>query len=135
MPSRVRANSALSTNCVVVTAFCCFTPSSARAPWMSSSHRNGSSLAGAAVGAAAVGLLRAWASFMPVSVTPSASISQNDFIVRSEERRVGKECVSTSRPRWSPYHSQPNHHLTHPPPPPTPPPPPPPPPPPTPPTP
>src|SRR3546814_11784078 len=25
-------------------------------------------------------------------------------IVRSEERRVGKECVSTCRSRWSPYH-------------------------------
>src|SRR3546814_11819440 len=24
--------------------------------------------------------------------------------VRSEERRVGKECVSTGRSRWSPYH-------------------------------
>src|SRR3546814_13523178 len=24
--------------------------------------------------------------------------------VRSEERRVGKECVSTWRSRWSPYH-------------------------------
>src|SRR3546814_11639983 len=24
--------------------------------------------------------------------------------VRSEERRVGKECVSTVRSRWSPYH-------------------------------
>ena len=23
---------------------------------------------------------------------------------RSEERRVGKECVSTCRSRWSPYH-------------------------------
>src|SRR3546814_18620661 len=23
---------------------------------------------------------------------------------RSEERRVGKECVSSSRSRWSPYH-------------------------------
>src|SRR3546814_6627487 len=23
---------------------------------------------------------------------------------RSEERRVGQECVSTSRSRWSPYH-------------------------------
>ena len=29
-----------------------------------------------------------------------------DVIVasRSEERRVGKECVSTCRSRWSPYH-------------------------------
>src|SRR3546814_8932173 len=24
--------------------------------------------------------------------------------VRSEERRVGKECVNTCRSRWSPYH-------------------------------
>src|SRR3546814_6371196 len=24
--------------------------------------------------------------------------------VKSEERRVGKECVSTCRSRWSPYH-------------------------------
>src|SRR3546814_18745730 len=26
------------------------------------------------------------------------------FFERSEERRVGKECVSTCRSRWSPYH-------------------------------
>src|SRR3546814_15139278 len=26
------------------------------------------------------------------------------FRHRSEERRVGKECVSTCRSRWSPYH-------------------------------
>src|SRR3546814_11048885 len=25
------------------------------------------------------------------------------FIIRSEERRVGKECVRTCRSRWSPY--------------------------------
>src|SRR3546814_20544890 len=25
---------------------------------------------------------------------------------RSEERRVGNECISTCRSRWSPYHSQ-----------------------------
>src|SRR3546814_17093996 len=34
---------------------------------------------------------------------------------RSEERRVGKECVSTCRSRWSPYHKKNNtkiHHLT-----------------------
>src|SRR3546814_12148045 len=28
----------------------------------------------------------------------------NRFRGRSEERRVGKECVSTCRSRWSPYH-------------------------------
>src|SRR3546814_16764183 len=27
-----------------------------------------------------------------------------DQITRSEERSVGKECVSTCRSRWSPYH-------------------------------
>src|SRR3546814_14963172 len=26
------------------------------------------------------------------------------YSVRSEERRVGQECVSTCRSRWSPYH-------------------------------
>src|SRR3546814_16681344 len=26
------------------------------------------------------------------------------MVLRSEERRVGKECVSTCRSRWSPYH-------------------------------
>src|SRR3546814_6012412 len=31
--------------------------------------------------------------------------SGNHFVaLRSEERRVGKECVSTCRSRWSPYH-------------------------------
>src|SRR3546814_16598272 len=29
---------------------------------------------------------------------------------RSEERRVGKECVSTCRSRWSPYHSKKKTH-------------------------
>src|SRR3546814_8241976 len=28
----------------------------------------------------------------------------NDGLSRSEERRVGQECVSTCRSRWSPYH-------------------------------
>src|SRR3546814_12087507 len=28
------------------------------------------------------------------------------FEIRSEERRVGKECVSTCRSRWSPYHKK-----------------------------
>src|SRR3546814_3759906 len=27
-----------------------------------------------------------------------------DYSGRSDERRVGKECVSTCRSRWSPYH-------------------------------
>src|SRR3546814_15763859 len=32
----------------------------------------------------------------PAELPPAAA--------RSEERRVGKECVSTRRSRWSPYH-------------------------------
>src|SRR3546814_16749032 len=34
-------------------------------------------------------------------------------IVRSEERRVGKECVSTCRSRWSPYHYKNKKTRTH----------------------
>src|SRR3546814_20283113 len=32
---------------------------------------------------------------------------------RSEERRVGKECVSTCRSRWSSSHSIQKKHITH----------------------
>src|SRR3546814_16379622 len=31
-------------------------------------------------------------------------IDSSQVPLRSEERRVGKECVSTCRSRWSPYH-------------------------------
>src|SRR3546814_19877988 len=31
---------------------------------------------------------------------------------RSEARRVGKECVSTCRSRWSPHHSKNNTRIT-----------------------
>ena len=32
------------------------------------------------------------------------AVYEADPEARSEERRVGKECVSTCRSRWSPYH-------------------------------
>src|SRR3546814_17702708 len=32
---------------------------------------------------------------------------------RSEERRVGKECVSTCRSRWLPYHEKKNKDKVH----------------------
>src|SRR3546814_9988046 len=35
---------------------------------------------------------------------PPRSHSPRIAVSRSEERRVGKECVSTCRSRWSPYH-------------------------------
>src|SRR3546814_17681529 len=37
-------------------------------------------------------------------VTSYWSPSSGSLSLRSEERRVGKECVSTCRYRWSPYH-------------------------------
>src|SRR3546814_11086614 len=42
-------------------------------------------------------------SMMSVYVVGSAAAG-TAFLSRSEERRVGKECVSTCRSRWSPYH-------------------------------
>src|SRR3546814_15053351 len=56
--------------------------------------------------------------FVPVSeratfegyVRPGGQVGTRNYIGimttvnRSEERRVGKECVSTCRSRWSPYH-------------------------------
>src|SRR3546814_115850 len=42
----------------------------------------------------------------------SSGVSIAD-LTRAEERRVGKECASPCRPRWSPYHSKKNtHNLT-----------------------
>src|SRR3546814_948455 len=39
------------------------------------------------------------------SADPDAAATEiEDVIGRSEERRVGKECVSTCRSRWSPDH-------------------------------
>src|SRR3546814_8942002 len=35
---------------------------------------------------------------------PAAALPGLGAPVRSEERRVGKECVGTYRSRWSPYH-------------------------------
>src|SRR3546814_5853385 len=38
------------------------------------------------------------------SIPLRGTIYINQEEKRSEERRVGKECVSTCRSRWSPYH-------------------------------
>src|SRR3546814_20154600 len=35
---------------------------------------------------------------------PAADLAVAAALMRSEERRVGKECVRTCRSRWSPYH-------------------------------
>src|SRR3546814_16690397 len=41
----------------------------------------------------------------PAGVVQDA-LGRRGLAGRSEERRVGKECVSTCRSRWSPYHSK-----------------------------
>src|SRR3546814_14763330 len=42
---------------------------------------------------------------LPEPVEVASTVCRPD---RSEERRVGKECVSTCRSRWSPYHYKKN---------------------------
>src|SRR3546814_19793280 len=55
----------------------------------------------------------------PSCVCSSMSSRVSSTRSSSEERRVGKECVSTCRSRWSPYPSKKNthpssqHHYTH----------------------
>src|SRR3546814_14836270 len=41
----------------------------------------------------------------------NANIAHATCLMRSEERRVGKECVSTCRSRWSPYHYNKNNNI------------------------
>src|SRR3546814_16493363 len=74
--------------------------------------------AGRAAGLAAVGVFFAtdlaglpFNAFVSFLIRPpldgAGFFAAADFLatgLRSEERRVGKECVSTCRSRWSPYH-------------------------------
>src|SRR3546814_7441318 len=55
--------------------------------------------------------LRRWLAFAPHSSCADFRLGRTRLatarhrpLCRSEERRVGKECVSTCRSRWSPYH-------------------------------
>src|SRR3546814_13371496 len=60
-----------------------------------------------AVGAAAMGIDLADRSAIHLRRHHAALVALVGIAVgpgRSEERRVGKECVSTCRSRWSPYH-------------------------------
>src|SRR3546814_18750198 len=41
---------------------------------------------------------------VPEDLGAEVRTSRRAVVLRSEERRVGKECVSTGRSRWSPYH-------------------------------
>src|SRR3546814_19069649 len=60
---------------------------------------------------AAQGPEAAWVGNVEVLGAPALLSLLNHFkgnAPRSEERRVGKECVSTCRSWWSPYHSKKN---------------------------
>src|SRR3546814_16041243 len=51
----------------------------------------------------------------PSNPMPALTVAVVSNARRSEERRVGKECVSTCRSRWSPYHKKKknNHSNQH----------------------
>src|SRR3546814_19271138 len=51
-----------------------------------------------------VTLLMLWEIAQALDVRPCDLLNES-IVQRSEERRVGKECVSTCRSRWTLYHS------------------------------
>src|SRR3546814_4613856 len=85
------------TRCALVTGVqtCALPICAARSTRVSGSALGGAGLAGGSTGS--VTTLASASAARSKSAQPSASC-------RSEERRVGKECVSTCRSRWSPYH-------------------------------
>src|SRR3546814_18974311 len=56
--------------------------------------------------------VRGSARWPPACRWSGAGTAPGSAPARSEERRVGKECVSTCRSRWSPYHSKKKHKIT-----------------------
>src|SRR3546814_19205656 len=66
-------------------------------------------LAMLAVGADAIGVEGPALADLPENLARAADFAAVGIFEheqRSEERRVGKECVSTCRYRWSPYHQK-----------------------------
>src|SRR3546814_12149889 len=54
---------------------------------------------------------RAFATAAPLPLTQLRLSSIFDLAKRSEERRVGKECVSTCRSRWTQYPEKKNNNI------------------------
>src|SRR3546814_12365563 len=62
-------------------------------------------------GAIAIGEVKAYKLFQLAGIPSALAVFMDDTtskIERSEERRVGKACVSTCRSRWSTYHYKKN---------------------------
>src|SRR3546814_19885122 len=53
----------------------------------------------------------AWAASV-TGEAPARLAVPDAWRMRSEERRVGKECVSTCRSRWAPYHYKKNRQIS-----------------------
>src|SRR3546814_13480558 len=68
-------------------------------------------LCGAALCALSLPAVAAPVAAAQAAATADAAAPVSDLVSRSAERRVGKECVSTFRSRWSPFHSKKNHPL------------------------
>src|SRR3546814_5167551 len=49
-------------------------------------------------------VLMRWLTWFGRVPEPDGQMPRDMRLTRSEERRVGKECVSTCRSGWSPYH-------------------------------
>src|SRR3546814_2154515 len=62
-------------------------------------------IAGGSYPEVSIVLARAWRDAMRQQLASGINPAEERWKQkRSEERRVGKECVSTCRSRWSPYH-------------------------------
>src|SRR3546814_16040732 len=71
-----------------------------RYDYIGGGETSGAITVGNGVNLVGISLLPALPNMVAIETTPQHLIID----VRSEERRVGKECVSTCRSRWSPYH-------------------------------
>src|SRR3546814_17938198 len=74
-------------------------------------HPTGSAATGATLSEADG--VNAWRTAPRPTASPDGSGATPGRTSRSEERRVGKECVSTCRSRWSPYHEKKKKTKTH----------------------
>src|SRR3546814_12023938 len=82
-------------------------PTTQRSDELKQTKRRTTSQARAATRSKAVGgALEAALKYTAIATKASTATRTKKSSMRSEERRVGKECVSTCRSRWSPNHEK-----------------------------